>query len=60
MAIASPAAGSICVALGVATGGLGGVACGLIVVGGASVAGGAGGGWAGELAGEKIYERSKP
>jgi hypothetical protein len=59
-AIASPAAGSICVALGVATGGLGGVACGLIVVGGASVAGGAGGGWAGELAGEKIYERSQP
>lgn len=59
MAIASPAAGSICVALGVATGGLGGVVCGLVVVGGASVAGGAGGGWAGELAGEKIYERSQ-
>ena len=57
--IASPAAGSICVALGIATGGLGGVACGLVVVGGASVAGGAGGAWAGELAGEKVYERSK-
>ncbi|QUE77466.1 hypothetical protein [Stutzerimonas stutzeri] len=59
VALASPAAGSICVALGIATGGLGGVACGLVVVGGASVAGGAGGGWAGELAGEKIYEGSK-
>ncbi|WP_407291492.1 hypothetical protein [Stutzerimonas zhaodongensis] len=59
VAIASPAAGSICVALGIATGGLGGVVCGLVVVGGASVAGGAGGGWAGELAGEKIYEGSK-
>ncbi|MCQ4312825.1 hypothetical protein NAV33_13090 [Pseudomonas stutzeri] len=60
VALASPAAGSICIALGVATGGLGGVVCGLVVVGGASVAGGAGGGWAGELAGEKIYERSQP
>lgn len=60
VALASPAAGSICVALGIATGGIGGVVCGLVVVGGASVAGGAGGGWAGELAGERIYERSQP
>jgi len=60
VALASPAAGSICVALGIATGGIGGVVCGLVVVGGASVAGGAGGGWAGELEGERIYERSQP
>lgn len=59
VALTSPVAGPICVALGVASGGLGGVVCGLIVIGGASVAGGAGGGWAGELAGEKIYERSQ-
>ncbi|TCD23853.1 hypothetical protein E0D86_01155 [Pseudomonas sp. IC_126] len=60
VALASPAAGSICVAIGVASGGIGGFVCGLVVVGGASVAGGAGGAWAGELAGEKIYERSQP
>lgn len=52
------AAGPICAAIGLGTVGVGGFVCGLVVVGGASVAGGAGGGWAGELAGEKIYERS--
>lgn len=46
----------ICGAIGLASGGFGSVVCGLVVVGGASFAGGAGGGWAGELAGEKIYE----
>lgn len=60
VAIASPAAGSICVALGVATAGLGGVACGLIVVGGASVAGGAGGAAGGEWMGEFLYGQTKP
>ncbi|RRV17678.1 hypothetical protein EGJ29_19585 [Pseudomonas sp. s199] len=50
---------SICAAIGVASGGIGGVVCALVVVGGASVAGSAGGGWAGELAGEKVYQRSQ-
>jgi uncharacterized membrane protein len=58
-AITSPLAGSICTAIGLASGGLGGIVCGLVVVGGASVAGGAGGLWAGELAGEKVYEKSQ-
>lgn len=53
------AAGPICAAIGLGSGGIGGVVCVLVVVGGASVAGGAGGGWAGELAGDKIYERSQ-
>lgn len=53
------AAGPICAAIGLGSGGIGGVVCVLVVAGGASVAGGAGGGWAGELAGEKIYERSQ-
>jgi len=52
-------AGSVCTALGIA-GGVGGVVCGLVVVGAASYAGGKGGEWAGEIAGEKIYERSRP
>lgn len=60
VAIASPAAGSVCVALGIATGGLGGVACGLVVVGGASVAGGAGGSAGGEWMGEFLYGQTKP
>ncbi len=53
------AAGPICAAIGLGSGGIGGVVCVLVVAGGASVAGGAGGGWAGELAGGKIYERSQ-
>ena len=60
VALASPAAGSICAALGIATGGLGGVACGLVVVGGASVAGGAGGAAGGEWMGEFLYGQTKP
>lgn len=47
---------SICAAIGVAFGGISGVVCGLVLVGGASVAGSAGGGWVGELAGEEIYK----
>lgn len=53
------AAAPICAAIGLGSAGIGGVVCVLVVVGAASVAGGAGGGWAGELAGEKIYERSQ-
>ncbi|WP_312342907.1 hypothetical protein [Stutzerimonas nitrititolerans] len=58
--LVSPVAGSICVAIGIGSGGLGGVVCGLIVVGGASFAGGAGGAAGGEWMGEFIYERTKP
>lgn len=59
VALTGPVAGSICAAIGIGSAGLGGVVCGLVVVGAASVAGGAGGAAAGELAGEKIYERSQ-
>lgn len=60
VALTSPVAGSICVAIGVASAGIGGVACDLIVVGGASVAGGAGGAAGGEWMGEFLYEQTKP
>jgi len=53
------AAAPICAAIGFGSGGIDGVVCALVVVGGASVAGSAGGGWAGELAGEKVYQRSQ-
>ncbi|MHB0852770.1 hypothetical protein [Stutzerimonas nitrititolerans] len=58
--LVSPVAGSICVAIGIGSGGLGGGVCGLIVVGGASFAGAAGGAAGGEWMGEFIYERTKP
>lgn len=52
-------AGVICVGLGVPTGGMATLACGVIVVAAGSYAGGALGGATGEWAGEKIYEVSK-
>lgn len=55
-ALSGTAAGSICVALGVPTAGVGAIACAIIVVGGSSLAAGLGVGKLGELAGEKIYE----
>lgn len=51
--------GTICVALGVPTGGIGLLVCGIVVVGGGSFAAGAIGGIVGETAGEKIYEATK-
>ena len=57
MGIGIAAAPYVCGAIGLASGGLGGIVCGLVVVGGASTVGGAGGGWAGELVGHKVYER---
>jgi hypothetical protein len=57
--IGSAAGPTICAAIGMGSFGIGGVVCGLIVVGGASAAGGAIGGSTGEVAGEKIYERSQ-
>ena len=53
------AAPTLCAAIGLGSGGVGGIVCGMVLVGGASVAGGAGGGLAGEVVGEKIYERSQ-
>ncbi|WP_236614310.1 hypothetical protein [Stutzerimonas azotifigens] len=58
-ALTGSVAGSICAAIGIGSGGIGGVVCGLIVVGGASMAGGAGGAAAGEWMGEFLYEQTK-
>ncbi|MCU0121765.1 hypothetical protein N8H74_26185 [Pseudomonas sp. B2M1-30] len=52
-------AGVICVGLGVPTGGMATLACGVIVVAAGSYAGGSVGGATGEWAGEKIYEAGK-
>ncbi|QZD68882.1 hypothetical protein [Pseudomonas sp. 3-2] len=52
-------AGIICVGLGVPTGGMATLACGVIVVAAGSYAGGVLGGATGEWAGEKIYEAGK-
>ncbi|VXC80862.1 conserved hypothetical protein [Pseudomonas sp. 8Z] len=60
VALTGPVAGSICAAIGIGSAGLGGVACGLVVVGAASVAGGAGGTAGGEWMGEFLYEKTKP
>ncbi len=54
------AAGPICAAIGLGSGGIGGVVCVLVVVGGASVAGGAGGQAGGEWMGEFLYEQTRP
>ena len=53
------AAAPICAAIGFGSGGIGGIVCGLVVVGGASYAGGEGGEWVGEWMGENIYEVRK-
>jgi len=50
------ASGSICAAVAVPTGGVGGVICGLVVIGAGSYLAGRGGGAFGELLGENIYE----
>lgn len=58
-ALTGPAVGAICVGLGVPTGGLGTLACGVVVVAAGSYAGGAIGGAGGEMFGEVIYEVTK-
>jgi len=58
-ALTAPVVGAICVGLGVPTGGLGTLACGVVVVAGGSFAGGALGGAGGEMFGEVIYEVTK-
>ncbi|WP_230623658.1 hypothetical protein [Stutzerimonas stutzeri] len=51
---------AICAAIGLGSGGIGGVACALVVVGGASAAGGAIGGGSGEKGGELLYKWTRP
>ena len=51
--------GLVCLAAGVTTGGVGGIVCGVVVVGTGAFAGGAALGAAGEQLGEVIYEHSK-
>ncbi len=58
--IGSGAATAICAAIGIGSAGIGGVICGLVVVGGASATGGAIGGGGGEWMGEFLYEQIKP
>jgi hypothetical protein len=57
--LTGPAVGTLCVALGVPTGGLATLACGVIAVGAGSLAGGAVFGAAGEKLGDVIYETSR-
>ncbi|VVP19188.1 hypothetical protein PS870_03731 [Pseudomonas fluorescens] len=59
MVFTSPVVGTVCLALGVPTGGMATLACGIVLVGGASVAGGALGGSGGEMTGELLYEMTK-
>lgn len=59
MIFTSPVVGTVCLALGVPTGGMATLACGIVLVGGASVAGGALGGSGGEMTGEVLYEMTK-
>ena len=49
-----------CGAVGIATGGIGGAVCGIVLVGGGSLAGGLGGGVGGEWLGELLYEKVNP
>lgn len=56
-AAAAYGAGTVCVAIGIGTGGIGGLVCGLVVVGAGSFVGGQALGTAGEKAGELIYEQ---
>lgn len=49
-------AGPVCAVFTVASGGLGGAVCGIVLVGGAGFAGSKGGAEVGELGGEVIYE----
>lgn len=53
------AAAPICAAIGLGSGGIGGVVCVLVVAGAASVAGGAGGQVGGEWMGEFLYEQTR-
>ncbi|EWC41398.1 hypothetical protein [Stutzerimonas stutzeri] len=54
------AAAPICAAIGLGSGGIGGVVCVLVATGAASVAGGAGGQTGGEWMGDFLYEQTRP
>lgn len=58
-ASAAAGAGTVCVAIGAGTAGLGGILCILVVVGAGTAAGGAVGALAGERVGDFIYEVGK-
>lgn len=58
-AMASSASGPICLAIGVATGGIGGVVCVAAIVGTGAWVGTTVGGMGGEYIGEKIYEATQ-
>ncbi|PMY37804.1 hypothetical protein C1Y36_28050, partial [Pseudomonas sp. FW306-2-2C-D06C] len=57
--LTSSMAGSICVAMGVPTGGVGSVVCGLVVIGGGSYVLGEAGNGFGAYLGEVVYEAGK-
>jgi len=58
-ALSTAVVGGLCVGLGIPTVGIAPLACGLVVVGAGSVAGGALGNAFGGWVGEKIYETVK-
>ncbi|HWT69237.1 MAG TPA: PAAR domain-containing protein [Pseudomonas sp.] len=58
-ALSTSAVGAICVGLSVPTGGLGMLACGILIVGAGSYASSALGGIAGEIIGERIFEATQ-
>ena len=57
--LSAGATGAICAALGLPTGGVGSLVCGLVVVGAGSLAVGGALGKTGEKTGELIYEVTK-
>ena len=57
--LSAPVVGALCIGLGVPTGGIGTLACSIVVVGAGAYVGGEVGGKLGEMAGEVIYEATK-
>lgn len=57
--LSAPVVGALCIGLGVPTGGIGTLACSIVVVGAGAYAGGEIGGKLGELIGEVVYEVAK-
>ena len=57
--VGSASAGLVCTAIGLGTAGVGGIVCGIVVVGAVSYAGGVFGSWAGEGVGEIIYKQTR-
>jgi hypothetical protein len=57
--LSAPVVGALCIGLGVPTGGIGTLACSIVVAGAGAYAGGEMGGKLGELIGEVVYEATK-